>query len=160
MIVASHSFLVAAWLSYYWVVNCCNTGRKRIYLHPRYTIYTPLALIMQKYVFDVQHVVIFIHYREFTMAEIEHFCDPSDKSHPKFDSVKDVEVTLYSACNQMEGELPEERKIGDAVKMVCSSSSSSPFYQMIAFYAFATVRNACQRHFVFLRSVSPCIHAS
>jgi len=28
-----------------------------------------------------------IRVREFTMAEIEHFCDPSDKSHPKFDQV-------------------------------------------------------------------------
>jgi len=57
------------------------------------------------------------------MAEIEHFCDPSDKSHPKFDAVKDVEVTLYSACNQMGGELPEKRTIGSAVRMVSSSSS-------------------------------------
>jgi len=56
------------------------------------------------------------------MAEIEHFCDPSDKSHPKFGSVKDVEVTMYSACNQMSGELPEKRTIGDAVKMVSCSS--------------------------------------
>jgi len=56
------------------------------------------------------------------MAEIEHFCDPSDKSHPKFDSVKDVEVTLYSACNQMSGELPEKKKFGDAVQMVSSNS--------------------------------------
>jgi len=59
------------------------------------------------------------------MAEIEHFCDPSDKSHPKFDGVKDIEVTLYSACNQMSGELPEKRKIGDAVKLVCSCSNHS-----------------------------------
>lgn len=56
--------------------------------------------------------------REFTMAEIEHFCDPSDKSHPKFDTVRDLEVTLYSACNQMEGKFPEKRKIGDAVEQV------------------------------------------
>jgi len=59
------------------------------------------------------------------MAEIEHFCDPSDKSHPKFDTVKDIEVTLYSACNQMSGELPEKKKIGDAVKMVCVGSNVS-----------------------------------
>jgi len=61
------------------------------------------------------------------MAEIEHFCDPSDKSHPKFDTVKDIEVTLYSACNQMSGELPEKRKIGDAVKEVCSCSNRTKF---------------------------------
>lgn len=56
-----------------------------------------------------------IRVREFTMAEIEHFCDPNDKSHPKFADVKDLTVTLYSACNQMDGELPHERTIGDAV---------------------------------------------
>ena len=53
------------------------------------------------------------------MAEIEHFCDPKDKSHPKFDTVKDLEVTLYSACNQMEGKLPEKFTIGKAVEEVC-----------------------------------------
>lgn len=26
-----------------------------------------------------------IRVREFTMAEIEHFCDPNDKAHPKFE---------------------------------------------------------------------------
>jgi glycyl-tRNA synthetase (class II) len=34
------------------------------------------------------------------MAEIEHFCDPRDKSHPKFEEVADVEAALYSACDQ------------------------------------------------------------
>lgn len=27
------------------------------------------------------------------MAEIEHFCDPADKSHPKFSDVRDVQVS-------------------------------------------------------------------
>ena len=49
------------------------------------------------------------------MAEIEHFCDPADKDHPKFDSIKDLEVTLYSAYQQMNGELPQKRTIGSAV---------------------------------------------
>lgn len=53
------------------------------------------------------------------MAEIEHFVDPSDKSHPKFDSVANVEVFLYSSNNQMSGELPSKWKIGEAVKQVC-----------------------------------------
>lgn len=56
--------------------------------------------------------------REFTMAEIEHFCDPTDKSHPKFETVQNIELTLYSASNQMDGRLPEKRTIGDAVKAV------------------------------------------
>ncbi|KAK2143215.1 hypothetical protein LSH36_864g00036 [Paralvinella palmiformis] len=56
-----------------------------------------------------------IRVREFTMAEIEHFCEKDLKDHPKFDTVKDLQVTLYSACNQMEGKLPEEKTIGQAV---------------------------------------------
>ena len=52
------------------------------------------------------------------MAEIEHFCDPSDKTHEKFDSIKDIELTLYSACNQMDGQLPQKVKIADAVNSV------------------------------------------
>lgn len=57
-----------------------------------------------------------IRVREFTMAEIEHFCDPTDKSHPKFDTVRDVKVLLYSACNQMDGKAAEMTTIGQAVE--------------------------------------------
>ncbi len=56
--------------------------------------------------------------REFTMAEIEHFCDPSDKDHPKFDSVRNVEMLLYSACNQMDGKPAYTTTIGEAVEGV------------------------------------------
>ena len=56
-----------------------------------------------------------IRVREFTMAEIEHFCDPRDKSHPKFVDVSDTKLMLYSACNQMDGKSAEIVKIGDAV---------------------------------------------
>ena len=49
-----------------------------------------------------------IRVREFTMAEIEHFVDPESKEfHPKFASVKDIQLPLYTACNQMDG------KVGD-----------------------------------------------
>lgn len=57
-----------------------------------------------------------IRVREFTMAEIEHFCDPNLKDHPKFEDVKDYEMTLYSACNQMDGKSAGRLTIGDAVK--------------------------------------------
>ena len=39
--------------------------------------------------------------REFCMAEIEHFVDPSDKTHPRFSSVKEVLLTLFSADAQL-----------------------------------------------------------
>jgi len=57
-----------------------------------------------------------IRVREFTMAEIEHFCDPNEKSHAKFDSVKDTVMLLYSACNQMDGKSAAQITIGEAVK--------------------------------------------
>jgi len=57
-----------------------------------------------------------IRVREFTMAEIEHFCDPSEKSHSKFDSIANTEMLLYSACNQMDGKPVEKKTIGEAVK--------------------------------------------
>lgn len=52
------------------------------------------------------------------MAEIEHFCDPQDKSHAKFSQVQDTELLLYSACNQMDGKSAEKHTIGQAVKSV------------------------------------------
>lgn len=56
-----------------------------------------------------------IRVREFTMAEIEHFCDPNDKSHPKFNNIKVTELNLYSAHNQMNGELSTMVPVGEAV---------------------------------------------
>ena len=38
--------------------------------------------------------------REFCMAEIEHFVNPTDKTHPKFASLKDKEL-VCSFVNQM-----------------------------------------------------------
>ncbi|KAJ3327267.1 Glycine--tRNA ligase 1, mitochondrial [Blyttiomyces sp. JEL0837] len=53
--------------------------------------------------------------REFTMAEIEHFVDPTDKAHPRFDSVRNVEIPLYSASAQLAGSGPSVKTIGEAV---------------------------------------------
>ncbi|KAK8791157.1 hypothetical protein WA158_005788 [Blastocystis sp. Blastoise] len=38
--------------------------------------------------------------REFPMAEIEHFCNPKDKSHPKFKNLKDLHVPLFPREHQ------------------------------------------------------------
>ncbi|XP_066982149.1 glycine--tRNA ligase isoform X1 [Macrobrachium rosenbergii] len=54
--------------------------------------------------------------REFTMAEIEHFCYPDNKSHTKFNQVADTEMALYSACAQMDGESPRRMTISEAVR--------------------------------------------
>lgn len=52
------------------------------------------------------------------MAEIEHFCDPSDKSHSKFSDIENTVMKLYSACNQMDGQPPVDITIGEAVSKV------------------------------------------
>ena len=61
--------------------------------------------------------------REFTMAEIEHFFDPTDKTHPKFNDVKDIKLVLYSAKNQENNESASEISIGDAVERVSCMNS-------------------------------------
>ncbi|KAI8468120.1 MAG: hypothetical protein J3K34DRAFT_428181 [Monoraphidium minutum] len=54
--------------------------------------------------------------REFTQAEIEHFVNPDDKSHPKFDNVKDLQPLLYSRELQMgEEKKPKPMALGEAV---------------------------------------------
>lgn len=49
------------------------------------------------------------------MCEIEHFVDPTNKNHPKFNQVSHLELTLYSACDQNAGKEPSKMRIGDAV---------------------------------------------
>ncbi|KAK7109202.1 glycine--tRNA ligase-like [Littorina saxatilis] len=78
-----------------------------------------------------------IRVREFTMAEIEHFCDPEKKDHPKFSSVADLELTLYSGCNQMEGKAPEKWKLGEAVKQNLIANETLGYF-MGRIYMFMT----------------------
>ncbi|EPY22877.1 glycyl tRNA synthetase [Strigomonas culicis] len=56
-----------------------------------------------------------IRVREFTLAEIEHFVNPNDKSHERFDRVRDVEVWAWPRERQAANEEPLRLKIGDAV---------------------------------------------
>ncbi|KAJ0974601.1 hypothetical protein J5N97_016566 [Dioscorea zingiberensis] len=53
--------------------------------------------------------------REFTLAEIEHFVDPDDKSHPKFADVADLEFLMFPREDQMAGESARKIVLGEAV---------------------------------------------
>ncbi|KAH9329948.1 hypothetical protein KI387_002056, partial [Taxus chinensis] len=53
--------------------------------------------------------------REFTLAEIEHFVNPDEKSHPKFKNVADLEIQIYSREDQMAINPPVKIHLGDAV---------------------------------------------
>ena len=54
--------------------------------------------------------------REFCMAEIEHFVNPDDKSHPKFALVADKELVLFSSDAQLGTGRTVTMKIGEAVR--------------------------------------------
>lgn len=74
--------------------------------------------------------------REFTMCEIEHFCDSKD--HPKFESVKDTKMLLYSADNQEQGKPAEIMTIGDAVgKKIVNNETLGYFMARIHMYMLA-----------------------
>ena len=54
--------------------------------------------------------------REFTMAEIEHYVDPLDKRHARFNEVKDIKLALLPKDVQMQGKTNlTEMTVGDAV---------------------------------------------
>ncbi|GMT18898.1 hypothetical protein PFISCL1PPCAC_10195, partial [Pristionchus fissidentatus] len=69
-----------------------------------------------------------IRVREFTMCEIEHFVDPSDKSFPKFAKVAGHKLNLFSACNQMDGQPAQEKTIGEAVDAGIVANETLGYY--------------------------------
>ena len=73
------------------------------------------------------YVLFLVSCREFTLAEIEHFVDPCDKSHPKFENVSSQKVTLYPSENQIEGKPTLKISLADAVNQVSGNSSHGSF---------------------------------
>lgn len=74
--------------------------------------------------------------REFTMAEIEHFCDPDQKEHPKFNQVKDVCIPLFSQDKQLAIEPPiTDLTIADAVEKGTVSNQTLGYY-LVRTYQF------------------------
>ena len=76
------------------------------------------------------------------MAEIEHFCDPEAKDHPKFDSVRATPVVLYSACAQMDGKPAYKTTIGEAVEgqEVFSYKTEDSILQALPGKLYSTIR--------------------
>jgi glycyl-tRNA synthetase len=68
-----------------------------------------------------------IRLREFTQAEAEIFIDPRDKTHPKFDQVRDIKMKFYSQAAQERGE-PEEMTFGQAVEKGVVAHQTLAYY--------------------------------
>lgn len=83
------------------------------------------------------------------MAEIEHFCDPAEKTHPKFGSVRDTELLLYSAADQMDGKSAELHSIGQAVDKVT---------QKLTVYQHLLTKKSLMDSACTLTSTSECGH--
>lgn len=84
--------------------------------------------------------------REFTMCEIEHFCDSKD--HPKFDSLKDTAMLLYSANNQEQGKPAEIVTIGEAVSTgIVNNETLGYFMARIYLYLLAVGIDAKKMRF-------------
>lgn len=76
-----------------------------------------------------------IRVREFTLAEIEHFLNPNDKSHVKFNSVKDVEIWAWARELQAANEEPIRITIGEAVaKKTIDNESLGYFIGRVALF--------------------------
>lgn len=56
--------------------------------------------------------------REFTLAEIEHFVHPENKSHPKFPKVANLEFFMFPREEQMSGQPAKKIQLGEAVAKV------------------------------------------
>lgn len=66
--------------------------------------------------------------REFTMAEIEYFLDPTLKDHDMFADVEDMKLSLYSACNQMDGKSAEAVVLSDAVSQKLIANETLAYF--------------------------------
>ena len=90
---------------------------------------------------------------EFTMAEIEHFVDPNDKSHPKFENVANLEIYLYSASNQMNGESAQLIRLRDAVHSKLINNETLGYF-IGRIYLFMTKIGIDQRRLRFRQHMS------
>lgn len=79
--------------------------------------------------------------REFALAEIEHFLDPFDKSHKKFNYVKDLKIPLWTKEAQMKGsfEIVHDMTIGEAVEKKIINNETLAYY--------------CARTYLFLTKI-------
>eukprot|EP00923_Selenidium_pygospionis_P008976 GHVN01015349.1.p1 GENE.GHVN01015349.1~~GHVN01015349.1.p1 ORF type:complete len:497 (+),score=91.38 GHVN01015349.1:282-1772(+) len=75
--------------------------------------------------------------REFQMAEIEHFVDPRDKTHPRFNEVKDLKLPLFSRERQLsDGKVTTHLTIGEAVEQNIINSETLGYFMGRSFQFF------------------------
>jgi glycyl-tRNA synthetase len=75
--------------------------------------------------------------REFAMAEIEHFVDPLDKSHHKFDTIKDELLPLWTKGAQEElGATRYDLTLGQAVEQGVIANQTVAYFMARSYKFF------------------------
>ena len=75
--------------------------------------------------------------REFQMAEIEHFVDPLDKSHHKFDTVKDYLLPLWTGeAQEVMGPVRSDLTLGAAVEQGVIGNQTVAYFMARSFKFF------------------------
>jgi hypothetical protein len=88
------------------------------------------------------------------MAEIEHYVDPKDKSHPRFVDTKEVQLQLLPKDVQERGETTmTHMTVGDAVGQVCGAVCCRSSSGLI----FILLENRRQRDFGILLGSSTTV---
>jgi len=75
-------------------------------------------LISDAYYLQISHRQGLLRVCEFTLAEIEHFVDPGNKSHPKFSDVANFEFLMFPREEQMSGQSAKKLCLGEVVAKV------------------------------------------
>ncbi|CAK5276558.1 unnamed protein product [Mycena citricolor] len=79
--------------------------------------------------------------REFTMAEIEHFVDPLEKTHTRFSEVAHVELVLLDKYTQASGQTTTRRMtVGEAVKQGVIANETLGYF-VARIFAFLHMAN-------------------
>eukprot|EP01130_Rhizamoeba_saxonica_P017626 TRINITY_DN8583_c0_g1_i1.p1 TRINITY_DN8583_c0_g1~~TRINITY_DN8583_c0_g1_i1.p1 ORF type:complete len:614 (-),score=146.92 TRINITY_DN8583_c0_g1_i1:19-1860(-) len=86
--------------------------------------------------------------REFTLAEIEHFIDPADKSHPKFAGVADYVLPLYPRDQQLGDKQILQTPIGEAVTNGVVDNETLGYF-LVRTHQFLTYLGVPEEHIRF-----------
>jgi glycyl-tRNA synthetase len=78
--------------------------------------------------------------REFQMGEIEHFVDPEDKSHIKFDTIADIKLPLWTGdAQEVNGPLVEDLTLGQAVEKGVIGNQTMAYFMARSFSFLTSV---------------------
>ncbi|PRQ24159.1 putative glycine--tRNA ligase [Rosa chinensis] len=94
--------------------------------------------------------------REFTLAEIEHFVEPEDKSHPKFSDVAHLEFLMFPREEQKPGHSARIISLGEAVSSKDSKivDNETLGYFIGIVYLFLTCLSIDKNHLRFRQHIA------